>query len=698
VDTDGPERFGNVIGSPIDTELVGAVLEGRYRVDQPLARGGMSSVYRGVDLRLDRPVAIKVMESRFAADRSFIERFELEARAAARLHHPDVVAVHDQGVDGEHVYLVMELVDGGTLRDLLRERGSLALSVATSVLDPVLAALGAAHRAGLVHRDVKPENVLIGQDGAVKVADFGLVRAIASAGTTSNDVILGTVAYLSPEQVATGAADARSDVYSAGVLLYEMLTGVPPYQGDTPISVAYRHVNDDIPPPSELMPGIPAALDDLVLRATRRDPALRPVDAAAFQLELQRTRNALGLRAVSVPAPAPTEEAAHWPGGDADRTTTGLDSGRTRTISAGTLTADPDRTVRTLPPAAYGPPMAPGGPMGPQGTRAWTRSELGAPPVGPPVGPPQGGGRPPAPPYQAQRTRGRRNFLIWIAVVLVLAVVVGVGAWWLGSGRWTAVPTVGGLDVTTAEHVITDADLTVTVQQQHSDNVPPGRAITTDPASGARALRGSQVVLLMSEGKPVVPDITPGASLDVVQQAITAAGLRPVTAPQAAYNDTVPAGMVASVSPGPGSPVNSNSVVTITLSKGPPPKPVPNVVGSPRAQAFAALTQQGFSPYDLPQVFAQVAGGTVVATNPAAGTVVAPGADHKVGVEESDAVSVPQLTGMAVSQATSTLAALNLQIQVQQFVNTQDGQVFNQSVAAGTLVQPGSTITVAAFP
>jgi len=200
--------------------VLGAVLEGRYRVDAPLARGGMSSVYSGIDLRLDRPVAIKVMESAFASDRSFIERFELEARAAAKLHHPGVVAVHDQGVDGGHVYLVMELVSGGTLRDLLRERGALPVPLAVSVLEPMLAALASAHRAGLVHRDVKPENVLIGQGGTVKVADFGLVRAVATAGTTSDSTILGTVAYLSPEQVSTGDADPRSDVYAASIVCY----------------------------------------------------------------------------------------------------------------------------------------------------------------------------------------------------------------------------------------------------------------------------------------------------------------------------------------------------------------------------------------------------------------------------------------------------------------------------------------------
>ncbi|WP_181771041.1 protein kinase domain-containing protein, partial [Amycolatopsis pittospori] len=302
-----------------DPTPVGTLLEGRYRVDKLLARGGMSSVYRGVDTRLDRQVAIKIMDPRFADDRSFVERFEREARSAARLHHPHVVAVHDQGFDtpdGEEsgrAFLVMELVDGGTLRELLAERGPLDVALALSITESVLSALAAAHAAGLVHRDVKPENVLIGRGGTalsggvVKVGDFGLVRAIASAGTTSSSVILGTVAYVSPEQVATGATTSSGDVYSAGILLYEMLTGRTPYVGDTALSVAYRHVNDDVPRPSELRQGIPPALDELLLRATRRDPSQRPADAAVFLAELNHLRTALGIPSVPVPVPLPAD-------------------------------------------------------------------------------------------------------------------------------------------------------------------------------------------------------------------------------------------------------------------------------------------------------------------------------------------------------------------------------------------------------
>jgi serine/threonine-protein kinase len=268
------------------TNVIGGLLEQRYRVGALVARGGMSTVYRGVDTRLERTVAIKVMDPRFSADPQFVARFEREARSAAKLHHPGVVQVHDQGVDEDRVYLVMELVEGGTLRDLLTARGKLDVPLALTVIEKILSPLAAAHRADLVHRDVKPENVLIGPGGTVKVADFGLVRAASGAGVTSDTMILGTVAYLSPEQVTTGTTDARSDVYSAGVLLYEMLTGTPPYVGDNAISVAYRHVNDEVPQ----VPDVPAEVAELVRRATRKEPFLRPADAESRSCPRWRPR------------------------------------------------------------------------------------------------------------------------------------------------------------------------------------------------------------------------------------------------------------------------------------------------------------------------------------------------------------------------------------------------------------------------
>src|SRR5215208_99379 len=283
--------------------LAGAVLDGRYRVEVMIATGGMSSVYRGLDLRLDRPVALKVMESRYAGDSQFLTRFQREARAVARLKDPGLVAVYDQGIDGQHPFLVMELIEGGTLRELLRERGPMPPHAVAAVLGPVLSGLAVAHRAGLVHRDIKPENVLISDDSEVKIADFGLVRAVAEAKITSTSVILGTAAYLSPEQVSTGDADPRSDVYSVGILAYELLTGSTPFKGDTALTVAYQRMDHDVPAPSTVIGGVPTQFDELVRRATARDPAGRYADAEDMATELEAIVDELGLPDFRVPAP-----------------------------------------------------------------------------------------------------------------------------------------------------------------------------------------------------------------------------------------------------------------------------------------------------------------------------------------------------------------------------------------------------------
>ncbi|MGV0646025.1 protein kinase domain-containing protein [Mycolicibacterium sp. XJ879] len=283
--------------------LGGTVLDGRYRVDTIIATGGMSAVYRGLDLRLDRSVAVKIMDSRYAGDTQFLTRFQREARAVARLKDPGLVAVYDQGMDGQQPFLVMELVEGGTLRELLRERGPMPPHAAAAVLAPVLGGLAVAHQAGLVHRDIKPENVLISDEGDVKIADFGLVRAVAEAKITSTSVILGTAAYLSPEQVSTGNAGPRSDVYSAGILLYELLTGATPFTGDSALAVAYQRMDNDVPMPSSVIAGVPAQFDELVLHATARDPAQRYADAQHMADELDAIVHELGLPPFRVPAP-----------------------------------------------------------------------------------------------------------------------------------------------------------------------------------------------------------------------------------------------------------------------------------------------------------------------------------------------------------------------------------------------------------
>jgi serine/threonine-protein kinase len=283
--------------------LDGTLLDGRYLVQAKIASGGTSTVYRGLDVRLDRPVALKVMDSRYAGDDQFLTRFQLEARTVARLKHPGLVAVYDQGLDARHPFLVMELIEGGTLRELLAERGPMPPHAVLAVLRPVLGGLAAAHRAGLVHRDVKPENVLISDDGEVKIADFGLVRAVAAAGITSASVILGTAAYLSPEQVRDGHAGPHSDVYSTGILTYELLTGFAPFTGDSALSIAYQRLDNDVPPASAVIKGVPSQFDEFVARATARDPADRYADATEMAADLDAIATELALPEFRVPAP-----------------------------------------------------------------------------------------------------------------------------------------------------------------------------------------------------------------------------------------------------------------------------------------------------------------------------------------------------------------------------------------------------------
>jgi serine/threonine protein kinase, bacterial len=395
--------------------LVGAVLDGRYRVDTMIATGGMSAVYRGLDLRLDRPVALKVMESRYAGDAQFLTRFQREARAVARLKDPGLVAVYDQGIDGKHPFLVMELIEGGTLRELLRERGPMPPHAVAAVLRPVLGGLAVAHRAGLVHRDIKPENVLISDVGDVKIADFGLVRAVAEAKITSTSVILGTVAYLSPEQVSTGDAGPRSDVYSVGILAYELLTGVTPFTGDSALAIAYQRMDNDVPPPSRMIAGVPGQFDELVTRATAREPAVRYADAQDMAVELDAIVDELGLPTFRVPAPR--NSAQH------------LSAAVHHSLMQARQEAATTTTVR---------PPAPPAPAPRQHTRELTRDEW----------------QPQEPEYEPvsgqfagidldefywARQRAKRALVFWVVAVLTLTGLIAAAAWTLGGNIGTLI-------------------------------------------------------------------------------------------------------------------------------------------------------------------------------------------------------------------------------------------------------------------
>ncbi|MCR6488139.1 Stk1 family PASTA domain-containing Ser/Thr kinase [Amycolatopsis sp. OK19-0408] len=664
--------------------LVGTLLERRYRVDRLLAHGGMSSVYRGTDTRLDRPVAIKIMDPRFADDRSFVDRFVREAQSAAQLHHPHVVAVHDQGFDlppgaeSGLAFLVMELVDGGTLRDLLDEKGPLDIALALSVAEPVLSALAAAHQAGLVHRDVKPENVLIGRSGqtggAVKVADFGLVRAVASAGTTSSSVILGTVAYLSPEQVETGSASSRGDVYSAGILLYEMLTGQVPYTGDTAISVAYRHVNDDVPRPSELRPDLPPALDDLITRATRRDPALRPADAGEFLTELTAVRAQLGLLPVTVPIPVSRGQ------GDV---------------------ADTERTLPRIPQVL--PDTEKTMPVHrPNATRAL--SHPGTPPPGltqqiPPVRPPR---RRSEPEPEKKPVDNRKKFAIIAGAVLLFGGLVTAFVFMLtdtGGDKTASVPHLVGLNQAAAGDALRAVKLNPQFSQEYDNTVPSNTVLRAEPAEGTPLQPNSTVSVVLSKGRPVVPDIRPGTALPDAEQAIKTAKLTPARGTDD-YDAEVPQGAVIRTEPSAGSQLNIGGQVTIIVSKGPIPlPPVPDVTGRSKDEAFQLLQQAGFEPFQAGEEFKQdVPGGAVTRTDPPANSTAK---EKRIGVFVNNAVQVPDVRFRSFDDAQKILEQAGLKADRDGGRGRGNGGgfdfVFNQDPQPGTFVQKGSKVKLKGF-
>ncbi len=388
--------------------LIGALLDGRYRVENPIATGGMSTVYRGLDVRLDRPVALKVMDARYAGDQQFLARFQREARAIARLKDPGLVAIYDQGNDATHPFLVMELIEGGTLRELLRERGPMPPHAMTAVLRPVLSGLAVAHRAGLVHRDIKPENVLISDDGEVKLVDFGLVRAIADAGITSTSVILGTAAYLSPEQVTGTETGPRSDVYAAGIMAYELLTGTVPFKGDNPLAVANQRLDRDVPPPGSAIEGVPPELDAFIVRATQRDPGARFADAGEMGAELSAIAGELGLPPFRVPAPRNSAQHAAATVNLRQRTERVPQSTRQFTPASGFPVVDgpaPD----TGPDEEFEPDHLDEGERAPSQFAGIALDE-----------------------FTWVRQRSRRAVVIWVLSVLVLTGLVAIAAWTVG--------------------------------------------------------------------------------------------------------------------------------------------------------------------------------------------------------------------------------------------------------------------------
>ena len=629
------------------SDLTGRMLDRRYHVRSRIAHGGMATVYLATDTRLDREVALKVMHADLARDADFVGRFIGEAKSVAKLSHPNIVGVYDQGADGQYLYLAMEYVPGRTLRELLRERGWLPWQEALTVMDPVLAGLAAAHQAGIVHRDVKPENVLLATDGRVKVADFGLARATAAVGNTRAGMIIGSVNYIAPEQVTGAPSDARTDVYAAGVMLFEMLTGRQPFTGETPLELAYEHVNSDVPVVSTVVGGIPPSVDQLVRAATSRNPNMRPADADVF-LRVSRALRGLPELAESVSG-AWTTTAEMNPYGGANPYAGGANPyagaaspyGGVGVADRGELAAGPGGASHTMvvaPGYDYG-----GGAHGPGGRRGDDDEPF------------------------LQRWLFSRRLAYVLAAVVVLVGAAG-GGWYLTSGRYTSVPMVSKLTAAQASATLRQDGFQVqTGQSVIDDNVPKGEVISTSPSG--RALPGATIVLTLSQGprmitvpqipatdtaaqaeaalraagltvaattqavggqsysqigtvagttpaggtswpdnKPVAVNVIEGLALpNLVNQNINSieqwAGQNQITLQQTTVQSNDPQGTIVSQTPAPQTPVKPGQTVTVSVSAGPPATPIPNVQGQNCQQAQQTLQQAGFTNVNVQQGF-----------------------------------------------------------------------------------------------
>lgn len=641
----------------LDDPLVGQTLDGRYRVDARIAAGGMATVYRAVDTRLDRVLALKVMHPALAADPGFVDRFIREAKSVARLAHPNVVAVFDQGTHGPYTYLAMEYVSGCTLRDVLRERGALQPRAALDILEPVLAALGAAHRAGFVHRDMKPENVLIGDDGRVKVADFGLVRSVDSVTNTTGSV-LGTVSYLAPEQIENGVTDTRVDVYACGVVFYEMLTGSKPHTGVNPAQVLYQHLNEDVPPPSAAVPGLPVALDELVAQATARHPDLRPYDAAAL----------LGLAIGARAQLSDSELDAVPPQARAAERTAAED--RTSVIPRPVTThASHASSAAHTTHASHAEPVS-------------HTSRLAAPPL------------PPAPAPAVSRIRRPGVLLVVLGVLLFLG--LGTGVWYISSGQFTKVPNLLGKTEAEAKSQLSAAGLGVKrVDRKFSAAFDKGTVMNTDPAGGKRIRGNGAVTLTISRGPEVVvvPDLK-GKPLEAAKAELTSVGLTPGAVTQA-FSQDVAQGSVISTDPTGGQKRSLDTVVAMVVSKG-RPVPVPRVTGTSLDQARSTLEGLGLKVETAPEeVNSPSPAGTVANQSIGAGSQAAAGDTVTLTVSKGPRqIPVPNVTGQEADAARATLEGLGFKVKVDKPFLSFSNTVDSQSVPAGQNAAEGSTITI----
>ncbi len=648
------------VSSGVTESLLGRVFDGRYRVLSHIADGGMASVYLALDTRLDRDVALKVLRHDLAQDDAFVSRFKREARSAARLSHPNVVSVFDQGEDDGHMFLAMEYVPGQTLREVMKAEGPLTPRAALDIMGPVLQALGAAHRGGIIHRDVKPENIILREgDGTVKVADFGLARAVSNQTSHSQTgVLLGTVAYLSPEQVERGIADARSDVYAAGLILFEMLTGTKAFTGDTPIHIAYQHVHGSIPAPSSRVGSVPSELDALVALATSRDPDHRPHDAEDFLTEVRKSRAMLT-----------AAELDRRPEGPA-------------ALGGGASTVAVERTS-ALPVQHEARHAA-------QGGRA-------LPPVALPID-----RTPTTPPVLHGRVVDtyddedeRRGPWRWIWAALGVALIAGLAAWWFlaGPGSPTVVPQTTKLTFAQAQTALERAHLGAEQVESFDESVPKGIVMSTDPGAGQEVRRGTDVKVTVSKGpeRYAVPNVVKKSAAEARDQ-ITAAKLTVGTSKEA-FDDTIAAGLVVGVDPKVGTQLKRGSKVNLVVSKGRQPIQVTDFTNKPASEAVDALSKAGLEVDATEQANSDtVAKGNVISQSPAGGTLFK-GDTVKLVVSKGPVlVKVPDVQGKQEAEAKAILEGVGFKVVVERFMGGIFGTVRSQEPGANTEQPKGSTI------
>jgi serine/threonine-protein kinase len=607
-----------------------------------MANGGMASIYEALDTRLDRKVAVKIMHAHLAQDEQFVERFIREAKAAAALSHPNIVAVQDQGWNQSGtpaIFLVMEMIEGHTLRDYLNEQGKLSVNDGVKFLLPVLSALGAAHKLGIVHRDIKPENILISKEGRVKIADFGLAKGplLGSTMTAESSVILGSVSYLSPEQVQRGIADSRSDVYSIGITAFEIFTSKKPFEGAEPIQIAYMHVNNRVPRISELVSGVPKALDDLIYRATSSDPDQRPRDASVFHQEL--------------------------------------------------LALNPQKKQMSL---ELDIPIAP---MRPKKESKSLRKKIKEMTESIPV--------PQSKESTAQLTkrkktskRVRRNR--WIA--LLLAVSVGVFGWYalIGPGSRVVVPSTVGATQTEAKAALDLLGLTfIVLEKRYSEDIPEGYIIESSPAAGKRVEQGGNINLIISKGPeryliPQLVGLKPAAAKNLIGK--FPISIQPIVEE---FSAQIPKGYVIGSNPAAGEKVKRNSRVVIIVSKGIEQVAVASYVGKSAEQALNELTEAGFdvnSKYDFSETRLL---GEVISQSPEGGKSADLGSKIELLVSKgSQFAYIPNIFSIDEAKAVQTLKDLGLKVTVKKIGKKAIKKVTNVVPKVGSKVKRGSTVTI----